>query len=125
MPVRGPHRSDRRWGVTYLLRAWLRSRFAPRAELVAALVQRDAELAELRDRIVRHCQTPSGRALHLADQSAAALGECVVALRRGTPTSRREAAVRAERMRAEIVRPWPPVADGRSTIQRATGEGLQ
>ena len=117
----------------YLSRAWLarqRSRFSRRAELVAGLVERDVELAALRaeltdatDRIVRYCQTPTGRALHLANQSAACLGECVEALRRGDPRSRREAAVRAERLRAEIVRPWPPERDGRSTVERATGEG--
>ena len=100
----------------------LRARLAALRSSTAEAARLRAELADANDRIARYCQTPTGRALHLADQAAAALADCEEALRRGSPSSRREAAVLAGRVRAEIVRPWPPGRPGGDVVDRAKGE---
>lgn len=98
----------------------LRARLAALRSTTAEAARLRAELADANDRIARYCQTPTGRALHLADQAAAALADCEEALRRGSPSSRREAAVLAGRVRAEIVRPWPPERPDDYTAEEAT-----
>lgn len=80
-----------------------------------------AELADVVDRLARAESMPEGRAMHLLEQSNAALAEwCGLMDGSLPPSDVHDVWQRSVRLRAEVVRPWPPPPDGRSVVERAT-----
>lgn len=80
-----------------------------------------AELVEVTDRLARAESVPQGRAMHLCEQMSAALGEwCGLMDGSLPPSEAHDVRGRSVRLRAEAARPWPPVPDGRSVVERAT-----